>query len=79
MHLYMQARDQVSAAVRMNLIGPLEGARVLAVVAAEAKVVVDGRVVEGGEVDVDEAFVCVPWMEIMGDAHERLYTRLFNS
>ena len=83
MFLYTTARDMVNAAVRMNLVGPLEGGRITnelcmgidALIKKEVGVLVE----LGHEEIIHETHVIAPLIEILSNAHDRLYTRLFNS
>ncbi|GMH62500.1 hypothetical protein TrST_g13577 [Triparma strigata] len=79
MFLYCLCRDMVSAAVRMNLVGPLEGSGIIRQVTRNVEEIVRERVIEGADIDVKGAFMCSPILEILANSHERLYTRLFNS
>lgn len=104
MFLYTTARDMVNAAVRMNLIGPLEGGRLTHDLCLAVEKLVTEELLNrfereetkesncdseteensqhnGGPEVLDVAFahqVC-PLIEILANAHDRLYTRLFNS
>ncbi|GMI27034.1 hypothetical protein TeGR_g12690 [Tetraparma gracilis] len=77
-YLYTVARDMVSAATRMNVVGPIQGQEVLADVEGFIEAVA-GLVVEGGELDMNEVFVGGGIGDGLASAHERLYSRLFNS
>lgn len=89
MFLYTTTRDMVNAAVRMNLIGPIEGGRLTHdLCLAVEKLVAENlanRFEENntgsgkGELDVEFAHQVCPLIEILSNAHDRLYTRLFNS
>ena len=79
MFLYCLCRDMVSAAVRMNLVGPLEGSGIIRQVTRNVEEIVRERVIEGADIDVKGAFMSSPILEILANSHERLYTRLFNS
>ena len=76
--MYVLARDMVSAATRLNMVGPLVGQSILADLDRYIVAIVE-LVQEGGEVDVDLAFTGGGVGEGLASAHERLYSRLFNS
>jgi urease accessory protein UreF len=73
----------------MNLIGPIEGGRLTHdLCLAVEKLVAENlanRFEENntgsgnGELDVEFAHQVCPLIEILSNAHDRLYTRLFNS
>ena len=83
MFLYTTARDMVNAAVRMNLVGPLEGGRITndlcTGIDALIKSEVDGIIKRKREEICNETHMIAPLLEILSNAHDRLYTRLFNS
>eukprot|EP00816_Leptocylindrus_hargravesii_P003946 CAMPEP_0196825722 /NCGR_PEP_ID=MMETSP1362-20130617/93223_1 /TAXON_ID=163516 /ORGANISM="Leptocylindrus danicus, Strain CCMP1856" /LENGTH=195 /DNA_ID=CAMNT_0042206203 /DNA_START=300 /DNA_END=887 /DNA_ORIENTATION=+ len=81
MFIYTNARDMVSAAVRMNLVGPLEGGTLIHQLCQKGSVVIDEVLCsrEGLTFDSISAHQVAPLVEIMANAHDRLYTRLFNS
>jgi urease accessory protein UreH/urease accessory protein UreF len=68
-------RDMLSAAVRLNLIGPQRAARAQAVLASQ----LDRLCVLARSLDAREAHQVAPLLEIWAAAHDRLYSRLFNS
>jgi urease accessory protein UreF len=78
-YLYTLVRDCVSAAVRMNVIGPLEGAGVIRSVMKEVVEAVKGKVEEGREVDWRESKGWGGVMDAIQEGHSRLYCRLFKS
>lgn len=93
MFLYTTARDMVNAAVRMNLIGPLEGGKLTNEVCNAINTLVQKEIVSrfssventneckynASVLDVQYAHQVCPLVEILSNAHDRLYTRLFNS
>jgi len=91
MFLYTTARDMVNAAVRMNLIGPIEGGRLTHDLCLAVEKLVTGQLAnrfeenhafdsgKPGVLDVEFAHQVCPLIEILSNAHDRLYTRLFNS
>jgi len=79
MFLYSTARDMISAAVRMNLVGPHEGSRLIHSLLLRTD---DLHKSNGGfltSCNWEEAHQISPIVEVMANAHDRLYTRLFNS
>ena len=77
MFLYCTARDLVNAAVRMNLVGPLEGAGLTQVLCQSTEQLLRE---EGHEIlHWKDAHQVSPVIETLANAHDRLYTRLFNS
>ena len=74
-YLYTQLRDVVSAAIRLNIIGPLAG---------QSLITRFGRFVQH-EADeamhrrVDEVAITSPLMELVATRHDQLYSRLFQS
>lgn len=74
-YLYTQLRDVISAATRLNIIGPLAGQSLISRF---------GRFVEHeAELatvrDVDRAAITSPVLEIVATRHDQLYSRLFQS
>lgn len=53
-YLYTQVRDAVSACVRMNIMGPLEGAGIIREIMEEVGKIIDKEVREGGGGGVEE-------------------------
>lgn len=72
--LYTTCRDMVNAAVRMNLIGPLEGGNVTYVIGGRIE-----KLIQIYHPHETIAFQIAPLIDILSNAHDRLYTRLFNS
>ena len=91
MFLYTTARDMVNAAVRMNLIGPLEGGCVTNELCHGVNTLIERFLpnfldLEKGNDGSDSTRSCIdlahqvaPLIEVLSNAHDRLYTRLFNS
>ena len=77
-YCYMLARDMVSAATRMNVIGPLIGQSILGSLDGFIGKIA-GLVQEGRDIDLDKCFTGGGIGEGLASAHERLYSRLFNS
>ena len=68
-------RSAVSAAVRLGVLGPLRGQRVL----LEVEAVAARALVETRELGGAEARTISPLVDLAQAAHERLYARLFQS
>jgi urease accessory protein len=82
MFLYTTARDMVNAAVRMNLIGPLEGMQVTNELCTSIMELVKTQLIPSlndGSLDTLSSHQVCPLVEVLANAHDRLYTRLFNS
>lgn len=93
MFLYTTARDMVNAAVRMNLIGPLEGGYVTNELCGGVNKLIEmflDKIVQNCQDEVTSttgtttasthvAHQVAPLVEVLSNAHDRLYTRLFNS
>ena len=73
--LYTQLRDVISAATRLNIIGPLAGQSLISrfgrFVQHEADVAVQRP--------VDEVATTSPLLELVATRHDQLYSRLFQS
>lgn len=74
-YLYTQLRDVISAATRLNIIGPLAGQSLISrfgrFVQHEADVAVQRP--------VDEVATTSPLLELVATRHDQLYSRLFQS
>lgn len=75
MFLFVTLRDMISAAVRLNVVGPLRGgalqrqlSRGVASLAARTATLAP-----------DTAYVVAPLHTAVGGVHDRLYSRMFNS
>jgi urease accessory protein UreF len=89
MFLYTTARDMVNAAVRMNLIGPLEGGCVTNELCGGINMLVQSHLEDVEKFQsnpiglkmkrTDIAHQVAPLIEVLSNGHDRLYTRLFNS
>lgn len=81
MFIYTTARDMINAAVRLNLVGPLQGCQLIHQLCTKFDDVVLSQLdVTWTATDpTDQAFQAAPLIEILANAHDRLYTRLFNS
>lgn len=72
---YLAARDQTSAAVRLGLIGPMEGQRLLAAGVAEGERIL----IDTEDLLPTDARRGSPLLDIAQGRHATLYTRLFQS
>lgn len=82
MFLYTTARDMVNAAVRMNLIGPLEGMQVTNELCISITELIKTHLIpllSNGSICTSSVHQVCPLVEVLANAHDRLYTRLFNS
>lgn len=82
--VYQNCRDMMNASVRMNLIGPLEGTRLIYIICCQFNSLVLNEIMKKDENiqrrdPMESAHQISPLIEILANAHDRLYTRLFNS
>jgi urease accessory protein len=75
MYLFGIVRDQISAAIRLGLIGPLEGHRLQFHMHAACAATIAGGAGQGYET----AFRSAPALEIAQASHSRVYSRLFQN
>jgi urease accessory protein len=75
MFAFMSLRGAVSAAVRLGIVGPLEGQRVQLAM-GEA---LDAAVARGLEIAYQDASQTAPLLELWQMGQDRLYSRLFQS
>lgn len=68
-------RSAVSAAVRLGVVGPLHAQRLL----LEVEPIAERALGETRELDGSDARTISPLVELAQTAHDRLYTRLFQS
>jgi urease accessory protein len=73
--LFQSLRDQVSAAVRLGLVGPLEAARRLRSLNEYG----EAALARSGARCYRQAYRCVPQLDIAQGMHGYLYSRLFQS
>lgn len=73
--LFMTLRGLVSAAVRLGMIGPMEGQRIEFELGPDAHRLAD----KCHELTTDDLFQTSPLIDIFGGTHDRLYSRLFRS
>jgi urease accessory protein len=74
-YCFMSIRDQVYAAVRLGILGPLEAQRILGELLAEIDVIA----VPALKRECHESFKSCAVLEIAQVHHSRLYSRLFQS
>ena len=73
--LFTQLRGIVSAAVRLNIIGPFEGQQVQFSAYETINAVLD----HCGELELDALAQTAPLLDVFQATHDRLYSRLFYS
>ncbi len=73
--LFMCLRGWISAAVRLGIVGPIEGQQIQ----ARHSQHVGRLVVVAGRTGIDDAAQTAPLLEILQGGHDRLYSRLFQS
>ena len=73
--LYTQLRDVISAAVRLNVIGPLAGQSLISRFGTFVQHEADAAV----QRSVDDVAITSPLLELVATRHDQLYTRLFQS
>lgn len=75
--LYLRCllRDLISAAHRLNVVGPLEGSRIQ----AEYAGVIERMLQQYSSSSIAEPIQTCPMLELMQASHDNLYSRLFNS
>lgn len=81
MFLYMVARDTLSAATRLSLVGPMEAQRLLCSLAGEGESLLTSTSVHALSSEPLECRIAQvdPLLEIIQGTHDRLYSRLFMS
>lgn len=73
--MFGHVRGLISAAVRLGIVGPIQGQTIQARVASDAE-----RMVElGMSLPVESSAQTSPMLELLASAHDRLYSRLFQS
>jgi urease accessory protein len=73
--LHGAARNFLSAAVRLGMVGPLEAQRILASRAGLLETVLE----HCADLELDDAAQTSPILDLASALHDRLYTRLFQS
>ncbi|HWN97016.1 MAG TPA: urease accessory UreF family protein [Methylomirabilota bacterium] len=73
--VFTHLRGWISAAVRLNIIGPLEGQRIQHHLAGTA----EAAATRFGEVGMEDATQTAPLLDLWQGAQDRLYSRLFQT
>ncbi|RKP14041.1 UreF-domain-containing protein [Piptocephalis cylindrospora] len=73
--LFLHARSLLSAAVRLNIVGPYAAQREL----DKLRHIVNSLLIECSHLPIDQALTSAPLLDLAQGAHDRLFTRLFNS
>ncbi|KAF0693477.1 Aste57867_15574 [Aphanomyces stellatus] len=73
--LFMTLRDTLSAATRLNVVGPLESARLQTQLAPLAEDILQSK----KDRPVSDAYQSAPFLDLVQARHDQLYTRIFNS
>jgi urease accessory protein len=75
LYLFILLRGQISAAVRLGIVGPMEGQKIQLSLLPEIE-----RLASNAEANDDSAPAQIsPLMDLLQQTHDRLYTRLFRS
>jgi urease accessory protein len=74
-YLYMGMRDQICAAVRLGMVGPRQGQKVLRGLLEE----IETQAERATGLDYHQSFRCAAVLEIVQAGHTTLYSRLFQS
>eukprot|EP01041_Mallomonas_annulata_P008582 gene8582-17708_t len=72
-------RDMVSAAARLNIIGPLEGSRIQVIFSTVIEDMLHKRSLLKDKQNLESPVQTCPILEILQSRHDQLYSRLFNS
>ncbi|GMF29389.1 unnamed protein product [Phytophthora lilii] len=75
MYLFVTTRDVLSAATRLNLVGPLEAAKLQYEIAPLLEQVFQAKKNRG----VEDSYSSAPVLDLVQAMHDQLYTRIFNS
>ena len=73
--VFMHLRGIIAAAVRSNIVGPMEGQAIQSQLSAEAEAVAQ----HGATLGLDDLTQTAPLLELWQGAHDRLYSRLFQT
>ena len=73
--IFVQLRSWISAAVRLNIVGPMEGQRIQAVLTGDA----ERCAAEFGRTAMAEAAQNSPLLDLWQGTQDRLYSRLFQT
>jgi urease accessory protein len=73
--VFIQLRGWISAAVRLNIVGPLEGQKIQHALADEA----EHAAARFGEIALEDVAQTAPMLDLWQGTQDRLYSRLFQS
>ncbi|KAH7353112.1 hypothetical protein KP509_19G079000 [Ceratopteris richardii] len=73
--LFVTLRDLLSAATRLNIVGPIEAAHMQHLLASHA----ENLLVQYGNRPIEDAHQAVPVIDVVQGVHENLFSRLFRS
>ena len=73
--LFLFSRATLSAAIRLNIVGPYYAQRML----TECQTYVETSLEKTYNIKSDDATQTSPILDILQGRHDRLYSRLFNS
>lgn len=73
--LFVTLRDMLSAATRLNIVGPLEAAQMQHSLASEA----ESLLVKYGNRLISDAHQAAPILDVIQGVHDNLFSRLFRS
>jgi urease accessory protein len=73
--MFVTLRGLISAAVRLGIVGPLDGQAIGHQLSAFARDVVERH----AAADPNQSAQTAPLVELLGMTHDRLYSRLFQS
>lgn len=79
MYFRIIIRDVINASSRLNIIGPLEGARLQFEISTFAEELVKSDILLREDVMNAPATQTSPFLEMIQSHHDKLYSRLFNS
>lgn len=75
MYLFFTVRDLLSAATRLNLIGPLEATRIQFEMGPTMEKIFQSK----KDRQIDDSYSSAPVLDLIQAMHDQLYTRIFNS
>jgi urease accessory protein len=73
--VFIHLRGVIAAAVRLNIVGPMEGQAIQHQLGARAEVVAQ----RGATLTLDDLAQTAPLLDLWQAGHDRLYSRLFQS
>ena len=73
--LFMCLRTLVGSAVRLGIVGPMAAQKLQILISPEAEAVAN----HCADIQVAEAAQTVPLLDVLQGAHDRLYSRLFQT